>query len=744
MAVHQLLPRFAPGDPASELALLLRQLFRRMGIDGGVFAPEVTRGFAALAGPLHALCAQPQDAVLYHHLGASSASNALLHTRGRRWVLVHQPSLGGAPSAADAELAVLARHVELAAAFDTLTLAQLTARGFRRVVQIQPCVDAERLHAATSAPRERVLIDGEANLPALQAELRRLAPDLEVTSFDSTPGQSITEALYALLPPALQGRADAALDRMPRARKLADTVASRVRGRLTALPATTVAERAAAIASASVYVSLAEQANPLELAQALALRVPVMAFSVPGAEAALGDAGLRFTEKRYALLAELCAELSRPGPLRSKLLEGQERRLEALSPKAQARTWAQLLSPSEARPRRAAKRRRPPRLAVVVQRYGEQVVGGAERLARMVATRLTAGCDVTVLTTRAADHLTWRNALPEGASTEEGVRVLRFPVVQERSMPEFNALSRRTYRGPRGRIEEERWIAAQGPRVPALVRHALEHSADYDAFLFFTYLYAPTVDLLPLVHRRALHLPTAHDEPPLAFEAYRDVFELPRALLCNTPEELELIARRFPRHARARVIGAGVELTRGSAGRFAKAKGLTRPYLLYVGRLEAGKGIPEALRLHQRLRAGFHDAPDFLLAGAGSLALDGEGVRALGPISEQEKQDALAGALAVVIPSRFESLSLLALEAFAAGTPVIANAECDVLRGQVERSQGGLAYTDFESFREGVRLAGVRRQDFGRSGRAYAKRHSWSAVMATYQEEIERVVEENA
>jgi glycosyltransferase involved in cell wall biosynthesis len=396
---------------------------------------------------------------------------------------------------------------------------------------------------------------------------------------------------------------------------------------------------------------------------------------------------------------------------------------------------------SSRRPRAGHKTK--PRLAIVVQRYGEQVSGGAERHAREVAPRLAALTDVTVLTTCATDHLSWENALPPGDDRDGGLRVRRFEVARARSIRTFNRLSRARFGQSLDRMQEEHWIAEQGPLVPGLLRHLEEQRARYDAFLFFTYLYAPTVWGLPMVAQRSLLVPTAHDEPPLAFHAYADVFERPRALLCNTPEEEALIRRRFPRHARTRVVGVGIDSRHGQPARFAAKHHLERPYLFYVGRIEQGKGIGELLRHHRFLRAVDGDAPDLVLAGALHMALGGERLRYVGRISDEDKWDALAGALAVVIPSRWESLSLLALEAFAQGTPIVANGESEVLRGQVRRSRAGELYTDSASFAAAVNRVAKRRAQLGRSGRAFAAKHSWDKVLNAYREEIARIVEDS-
>jgi glycosyltransferase involved in cell wall biosynthesis len=367
----------------------------------------------------------------------------------------------------------------------------------------------------------------------------------------------------------------------------------------------------------------------------------------------------------------------------------------------------------------------------VVQRYGD-VSGGAEFHARLIAQRLAPHWDLTVLTTCARDHLTWANEFDAGSDKVDGVKVLRFPVERTREMEAFNRLSRRLFGFSLERMREERWVAEQGPLVPGLLRFLSEQRGGYDGFLFFTYLYAPTIWGLPLVADRALLVPTAHDEEPFRFDVYGDVFEQPRALFCNTPEEAELIASRYPRHAPLQVVGVGVEAKKGRPERFRKTFGLTRDYLLYVGRIEAGKGVPELLRFHADLARRDPAAPELVLAGQPAMPLPTEGVRVLGRISEEQKEDGLAGALAAVVPSRFESLSLLALEAFAQGTPVLAREDSEVLKGQVQRSQAGALFKDARTFQAGVEQVTRGRLMLGRQARAFAAQHPWGRVVSTY------------
>jgi glycosyltransferase involved in cell wall biosynthesis len=454
----------------------------------------------------------------------------------------------------------------------------------------------------------------------------------------------------------------------------------------------------------------------------------------------MGGAGLVFDEKHFAALAEVVSLLTHDATLRDHVVAGQRRRVEALSCEATVAALGQALEPWRAPPARRRPRKRPS-VAIVVQRYGEDIVGGAEAHARQVAQHLAPHASVEVLTTCATDHLTWANALPQGEAKDGRVTVRRFPVVAPRQMRAFNELSDEVFGTGTDLVTEAHWLAEQGPRAPGLLDELAARREAWDAVVFFTYLYTPTAWGVPLVADRALVVPTAHDEPPLAFESFADLFQRPRALLCNTPEEEALIRTRFEGAARSRVVGVGIDPLPGKPDRFRERFGVRGDYLLYVGRLEAGKGVADLVRLHQQVVSRFHDAPALVLAGAGDLKPRGERLHVVGRIDEQAKWDALAGALAVVVPSRYESLSLLTLEAFAAGAPVLGNAASTVVAGQLKRSGAGRTFEldDRQSFLAALKDVGASRAALSKKAKRYAARFTWPKVVDAYLEEISRV-----
>jgi glycosyltransferase involved in cell wall biosynthesis len=386
--------------------------------------------------------------------------------------------------------------------------------------------------------------------------------------------------------------------------------------------------------------------------------------------------------------------------------------------------------------------------ALVVQRYGLEVNGGAEVLARRVAELVAPEVDLTVLTTCALDYLSWKDHYAPGETDVNGVRVLRFPVPEPRTLRRFEKVSSRAYAKPHDVELGRRWVREQGPHSPGLLRHLESEGSHYDAVAFVTYLYATTVEGLPLVRDRALLLPAMHDEPPLALHVFDEIFEAPRLLLFSTPEEMELAQRRFGvGRDRSRIVGAGVDdHPEPDPVRFRAAHGLRRPYAVYVGRLDVSKGVPDLVAFHRIYRKRQRDGLDLVLVGGGSLPLPDEPwLHQIGFVSEEAKHDALAAADVVVCPSPYESLSLVQMEAWTHGRPTLANAVSPVLVGQSRRSRGGLWYRDAAEYSVMLdRLARDRglAERVGRQGHDHTRAtFSWDAVRQAWLEALTDVAE---
>ncbi|MEO7323923.1 MAG: glycosyltransferase family 4 protein [Dokdonella sp.] len=338
------------------------------------------------------------------------------------------------------------------------------------------------------------------------------------------------------------------------------------------------------------------------------------------------------------------------------------------------------------------------RVAIVVPRCHESLVGGAEALAWQYATLLASAYRVEILTTTASDYVTWANDLPQGSERRDGVTIRRFHVARGRT-GYFHDLHRRLLRhfaasegasaAERVRWTEalqEEFIRAQGPVCPDLIEHLAASGADYSAILFLTYLYPTTLDgTRALRHRRWAIVPTLHDEPAGYFRTLaRMARDAPR-LLWNTAAEQRLGQRLWGIDA-GNIVSMTVATERADPASDA-------PYLLYCGRIDTHKGCAMLIAAFEAYKRARPSNLRLLLTGADKLGLRAsEHVKYLGFVDEKRKFSLMAGALAFVHPSPYESLSIVALEAMAQGTLLIVNGECEVLADHVENSGSGMIF----------------------------------------------------
>jgi glycosyltransferase involved in cell wall biosynthesis len=420
------------------------------------------------------------------------------------------------------------------------------------------------------------------------------------------------------------------------------------------------------------------------------------------------------------------------------------------------------------------------KIAFIIQRYGSEVLGGSEQLCRLIAERLAAQHDIEVLTTCARDYVTWKNEYAEGSDRVRGVTVRRFASARTRDIDAFNRYSEWIYNNPHTRADEMEWLKQQGPWCPALIDYLRRHQQQYDVLVFFTYLYATTVLGLEVNPGRSIVVPTAHDEPAIKLDIFKDVFSKPGALCYLTASEQQFVQRQFPdRPLLEDLTGVGVDLPqhqqyprmpappdedspsqsereptvpdpdidpdireypahllqRGSV--FRRRHRLHGPIALYGGRIDPGKGCEELLEYFSTyVKEG--GTATLALMGAKLMSLPDEPyVRFAGLLSDIERVQALEAANVVICPSPYESLSLLALEAMSVGTPVLVNARSAVLVEHCVRSNAGLWYADRDEFVECLNLliADARlRALLGANGRDYVRtNYQWDIVLGKYE-----------
>jgi glycosyltransferase involved in cell wall biosynthesis len=384
------------------------------------------------------------------------------------------------------------------------------------------------------------------------------------------------------------------------------------------------------------------------------------------------------------------------------------------------------------------------KLAVVVQRYGADINGGAELHARYIAERLAKSADVEVITTCARDYVTWRNELSPGLSTINGIPVRRFPVRRERHPLEFGRRSQHVFEERHSMADELSWLASEGPTSPAMLAYLERSAASFDYILLFSYRYYHAWHGARRVSERAVLVPTAERDPAVGLTIFGPIFRGVRGIMYNSHEERAMIhAAAGNAHVPGVVVGVGSEVpARPDPVRFRRRHRINRPFAIYIGRIDTNKGCAELFDYFRRYSATFPRGLDLVLIGNAIIPIPSHHrIHHLGFLSDEDKFDALAAADLLIMPSYFESLSMVALEAWALGRPVLANGRCDVLKGQCIRSNAGLYYESYEEFAEtlySLESNGPLHARLGRNGREYFQRHySWPVIEKKYLDMFE-------
>jgi glycosyltransferase involved in cell wall biosynthesis len=391
------------------------------------------------------------------------------------------------------------------------------------------------------------------------------------------------------------------------------------------------------------------------------------------------------------------------------------------------------------------------KLAIVVQRYGLDINGGAELHARYVAEQLARRAEVDVLTTCARDYITWRNALPAGDEPVNGVRVRRFPVRRERDPERFGRRSHHVFGAAHSVADELAWLESEGPASTALIDAIRRNDAGYDFFIFFSFRYYHAYHGVRAAASKALLVPTAERDGAVGLAVFGPIFRGVRALMYNSFEERAMIQAASGNDAVPHVVvGVGSDVpAHTDPGRFRRKYGIEGPFVVYVGRIDENKGCKELFSHFERYSRAVQGGLSLVLMGNSILPIpDHPRIRHLGFVDDADKFDGIAAADALVMPSYFESLSMVALEAWALGKPVLANGRCDVLQGQCLRSNAGLFYESYEEFLETLALIQSNRRlafAMGQNGREYFQRHyAWPVIVRKYMDMLDRLRQEDA
>jgi len=410
------------------------------------------------------------------------------------------------------------------------------------------------------------------------------------------------------------------------------------------------------------------------------------------------------------------------------------------------------------------------KIAIVVQRYGVEVNGGAEFHARILAEKLAQKYEVEILTSTAINHHGWENHYQPGESFINEIKVHRFPTFAENKR-KTRAARRAIFKKKKyfkilkflgifkkadqlfnlSKVTEtdvEAWLRGQGPHVPDLVQFISAEKDNYNVFIFFTYLYYPTVVGMPLVAEKSIFIPTAHDEPVLYTKPYENLFSVPKFIMYNTESEKQLIEKNFRNITRnSEVAGVGISPFAGEKAQL-PAEIIPNKYFIYIGRIESAKGCDLVIHHFLEFQKKYPKYEEFKLVLVGKNHMKktyhNSSIIYTGFVSEELKHAYLANALALIMPSFYESLSMVTLEAMVERKPVIVNGNCSVLKSHIDRSETGKSYTTkaefFQALQYYIGQSETEREKEAEKARKYVlENYSWKSVLQKFDEAIEFV-----
>lgn len=337
-------------------------------------------------------------------------------------------------------------------------------------------------------------------------------------------------------------------------------------------------------------------------------------------------------------------------------------------------------------------------IALVTHRFGTHFAGGAEKSLRLMAQSLQQSGYVVEIFSTCNDHeATWRNTLPAGTMQIDGYTVHRFPI--DPFDAEQLGQSYQKICQAEGRVsdEVEQQYLRNSLGSSSLIESLVKRRNEFAAIISGPYLFKLTHEVATRFRDQVLLVPCFHDEPLARLRAFQHAYRSVGGLLFHTEAEAGYSATGLgvtnPRHT---VMGTVLE---ESAFQSSGKHYQDGPYLVYCGRYCPEKGVDRLIGYMEHLATACQGCIKLVCMGQGPMKLpDRPWLLDMGFVDEAKKREIIAGAMGMVNLSKNESLSIVALEAWALGVPVIVDAGCAVLVDQVARSKAGVCISNKQEF----------------------------------------------
>lgn len=758
-SVVQLVPEVKSCNAITEQVVGLNQLYLDQGYQTLMLADEIAPEFKSRVGIFEPAKVKPNDILILHlSIPSQVQSEYFKSHRGKKFLIYHNitpygfyknysRSFASKLEAGRIKLPELAEFSEIAYASSDFSRQELEMAGFENTAILPPLVDPAKWNLRADLATVQMFLQYQGAKHILF--VGDLAPNKDQKSLVELLGllKNFEANVHLWILGGVDEENSYGLEVEQLCKKL------KIQDRVHIAGWLSKSEIMAYYQSADLYLSMSDHEGfGLPLVEAMWFDLPVFAFASSAVSETMGVAAFVFYDKTNLrqLAKEVAAILQNPS-IKTEMLALQRVNRQRFTALTLAQSYvAAIESPSDCvgvetkgkEERTPAKR---PRWAIVVQRFGKEVVGGSESMCRLVSEHMSKHVDVDVITTCAFEYKTWENHYPEGEEQwSDSLRVRRFPVEQPRDIPSFTKWERANVfkhfkPGERLKISKEtsdEWIRQQGPDSPKMIEYLKENHDQYDALVFFTYLYYGTYHGASICPEKSWMIPTAHDEPPIYLPTFDPIMDKIKGFAFVTPAERAFMNRRFSgSHLKGDVVALGIDPPEvESVGqRFRDKYSIDSPFIFYIGRLEYNKGLNLLFDYFIRYKKKHKTDLKLVLAGKTEIEIPSHpDITFLGFISEQEKHDAMDACELLVNPSPFESLSMILLEAWYNKCPVLVNGKCEVMVDQTKRADGGSWFDDYEEFTSELEHLIAEKRDYSHAKKFVQMNYAWPVIEERY------------
>jgi glycosyltransferase involved in cell wall biosynthesis len=382
------------------------------------------------------------------------------------------------------------------------------------------------------------------------------------------------------------------------------------------------------------------------------------------------------------------------------------------------------------------------KVAFVIPWYGD-IPGGAESECKRTAENLKKrGVDVEVLTTCVKEFLSdWNdNFYEEGVYEVNGVKVRRFKV-RQRNMCLFDGINYNLMHNKKISPQEEIQFINEMINSDNLCRYIADNKPKYDYFIFIPYMFGTTYFGIKAYAEKSILIPCLHDESYAYIDIYKEMFQKVLGIIFHSQKELDLAKSLFELKAKKQIVlGEGIDTyIEFNAERFLNKYAIREKFILYAGRRELGKNVPLLIEYFIKFKQRNNNNLKLILIGSGTVTIPLGHERDIidfGYIPKQDKYDAYAASTVLCQPSLNESFSIVIMESWLCGTPVLVSANCEVTKDHCIKCNGGLYFSDYDEFEECIKFFihnSESARKMGMNGRKYVlNNYSWDIIIPRF------------